>query len=125
MGEIRDAEHVRQAPTDGLPIRVVVQEHLDAAHEDPYFPDAGALGGGPDIPGEARHEPGTVVPLERDLLVVNDDRVHSAFSMARISSAAKCPLRAALSIVPGSPVSVQSPASTRPRMPVRFEGRSG
>ena len=40
-------------------------------------------------------------------------------------AAARWPLRAALSIVPGRPVSVQSPARTKPGSAVAFAGRGG
>ena len=41
------------------------------------------------------------------------------------ASAARWPLRTALSIVAGSPVSIQSPARNKPRTDVRVDGRGG
>ena len=62
----------------------------------------------PDVPHEPRDEPRPVPALERDLLIVNDDRIHE------IASCGRRPLSAAPSIVAGSPVSIQSPARHKP-----------
>src|SRR4029079_10561070 len=60
-------------------------------------------------------------PLERQLLEVDDDRVHEPMR----TSAARWPLHTAPSIVAGRPVSTQSPASRNRRTPVRVTGRAG
>ena len=58
-------------------------------------------------------EPRTVLSLERDLLIVDDDGVHRLRCRAAAAAAA-WPLTTALSIVAGSPVSIQSPARKKP-----------
>ncbi len=83
-------------------------------------------------------EPRPVVALERDLRVVDDDGLHevsgcgmaewpqvSRLSALSMALAAPWPLTTALSIVPGSPVSIQSPASHRPSTPVPVGGLAG
>src|SRR5215468_3345642 len=70
-------------------------------------------------------EPRSIAPLERELLVVDDDRVHQEWRAASARSAARCPLTTALSIVAGRPVSIQSPARNRPGTAVRVDGRGG
>ncbi len=77
------------------------------------------------VPRQPGDEPRAVVPLEGDLLIVDDDGFHvmcSPVRHARAASAARCPLMTALSIVPGRPVSIQSPASQSPATPVRGRG---
>ena len=74
------------------------------------------------IADEHLHEPRAVPSLERQFLVVDDDRVHE---LASAASPARWPLRTALSIVAGSPVSIQSPARNRPRTGVVVAGRRG
>ena len=74
----------------------------------------------PDRPHERVDEPRPVPALQRQLAVVDDDGGHRRLCDCRLhrlsasrqaaASAARWPLRTAPSIVPGRPVSVQSPA---------------
>src|SRR5262249_4254458 len=70
---------------------------------------------------EELDEPGPVPALERQLLVMNDDRGHRRMT----ASAARWPAMTALSMVAGRPVSIQSPARTNPLTPVSVFGRAG
>ncbi len=104
--EVRDAE---DAP-DARPGLVVAgrgaEVDLDAAHDGAHAGDVDPLQRDAEVAHQQLHEPGSIAPLEREFLVVNDYRLH----VGRAASAARWPLRTALSIVAGKPVSIQSPA---------------
>src|SRR3954451_18786649 len=87
---------------------------LDAPHDGADCGDVQTFQRRPQIAHQYLHEPGPVASFEGKFLVVNDYRTH----IGRAASAARWPLRTALSIVAGSPVSIQSPARKRPRIGV-------
>ena len=103
-----DPEYPPETILYGAPVRVRLELDLDPSHQDANFPHSEIRRRLAQIPHQPRDEVRTVVALERDLLVVDDDRSHR--EVPRIASAARCPLMTALSIVPGKPVSIQSPA---------------
>ena len=69
--EIRHAENLRDPVADAVPVRTFGEGQLDPPHEHAHFTDTGVLRRRPQIARKPRDEPGTVVPLERDLLIVN------------------------------------------------------
>ena len=82
------------------------------------------------VPQQGVDKPRPVSALERQLLVVDDDRCHRTISLAPAlwpasGCAASWPLTTPLSIVPGNPVSVQSPARKKPRTGVSAGGLGG
>src|SRR5205823_3059443 len=97
-----------------------LQIDLDSAHHRSHGSDAGTLQRILQIAHEQLNEPWTIASLERELLVVDDNRVHRL-----TRSAARWPLRTALSIVAGRPVSVQSPARKNLSSGVAAPGRGG
>src|SRR5439155_14733831 len=97
---------------------------------------------------EQLDEPRPVLSFQRKFFVVNNYRIHEFANWVIwklgnrdpvtplpttrslnypiwMALAAACPERTALSIVAGNPVSIQSPASSRPRTEVRVCGRGG
>src|SRR4029079_13110214 len=83
---------------------------------------------------QLRQKPGAVLPLERDFLVMDDERLaqgpvrnqvrHSSRYRAA-SPAAEWPLMTAPSMVAGRSLPIQSPARYSPGMAVRTGGRAG
>ena len=117
--EIGDAEHAAQAVGHRLPRIRATEDDLDAPHLRDHALHVQVARCRFDVPHQPRDEPGAVSPLQRNFLVMDDDRIHER------ASAARRPLMAAPSIVAGRPVSIQSPASTRPLTPVTVAGRFG
>ena len=75
-GEVGDAEHPAQALADGIPRGVRTGGHLDAAHDGPHAGAFEVAQRGAQVRHEPLDEPGAVLPLEGDLLIVDDDRFH-------------------------------------------------
>src|SRR5262249_7746877 len=140
--EIRDAEDAAQPVAHLVPRRVFPELELDASHDRTHGRHVQPCEHHFQIAHEQLNEPGTVLPLQRELFVMNDNRPHELgnrvigyrvlnYTITRLSnhptqrSPARCRDRTALSIVAGSPVSVQSPASSNPRTPVSAGGRAG
>ena len=142
--EVRDAEHPAK-PLGHLLVRWPL-----ARGRARCGPPARAPTGRPGrrwpggVSDELGDEPRPVLPLERDFLVVDDDGIiirHLSVAVVRALGKASdstptgppprervaraWPLTTAPSIVAGRPVSVQSPASKRPRTGVRVAGRGG
>src|SRR5262249_37709744 len=118
--EIGDAEYMSDAIANlvhrgcaatRITGRTRPQFDFDAPHQRAHGHHAKALQRNLQISNESLDEPRPVPSFERDLLVVNDDAVHDRLpSCASTASAAWWPLRTALSMVAGRPVSIQSPA---------------
>src|SRR5262249_28236933 len=119
--EVRNAEDSLQPVARFTARGVIVQLDFDAAHQRAHREDVQALERLLDVPDEHPDEPRAVAALWHQRLVVDDDRGHGW----RASAAARWPLRTALSIVAGRPVSIQSPARKKPRTPVSAAGRTG
>src|SRR5262249_21816696 len=111
--KVRDAEDLADPVADQLPLVAGAELDLDAAHDRSDRLDV-EIGERPlQMPRPQPDEPGTIASLQRELLVVNDDGIHDRGARLQPSvarSAARCPERTADSIVPGRPVSIQSPA---------------
>ena len=75
-GEVPGTEHLRQAIPHAGPVGAITEDDLDAPLEGAHLPDVEVRRRLPDVPDEPRHEPRPVLPLERDLRVVNDDGLH-------------------------------------------------
>ena len=82
-GEVGDSGQPRQAFTHPDPIvgRFVLE--LDPAHQRADLGNTEVDRRGPDVVDKTLDKPGPVPSLERDLLVVNDDRLHSSVDRTR------------------------------------------
>ena len=74
--EVRHAEDPAEALAHRGPFGRRAQAHLDPPHERAHVRDVQVRRRGAQAAREAVDEPGTVPPLERDLVVVDDDRFH-------------------------------------------------
>jgi hypothetical protein len=72
-GEVADAEDAAEALADRGPVGRRPEDDLDAPHQHADLPDVQIGHGLAQVPHESRDEPRAVLPLERDLLVVDDD----------------------------------------------------
>ncbi len=77
-GEVRDAEHARQPLAHVDPRSVPPELDLDAAHERANRRHVKAGERALQVPDEQLNEPRTIASLQRELFVVNDDRVHES-----------------------------------------------
>jgi hypothetical protein len=77
--EVADAEDPRQPLADRFPLGGRPENNLDSPHEHADALDVQVRRGLTDIPYEPRDEPRTVVPLEGDFLVMNDDGCHFGY----------------------------------------------
>src|SRR5581483_5303036 len=111
------------AVTRRLPAGCLLEVDLDPSHDRPNAAHRNPAQRPPQVAHQHLHEPRTVLPFERELLVMDDYRLHGWWSSA--ASAARCPLRTAASIVAGRPVPIQSPARNRPGTRVYTSGRGG
>src|SRR6476620_9929797 len=122
MRKIGDAKDTTYAVGDLRPRHVATKLDLDSPHDRSHGCDV-EIGERPaQIADQQLDEPGTVASLQRQLLVVDDDGIHF---IALAALAAQWPLRTALSIVAGNPVSTQSPARSNPLTAVVVAGRPG
>src|SRR5262249_37138734 len=119
--EVRDPENMPQTIAGARPRALVLELDLHTTHHGPDRSDRKTRQCRLDVADQQLDEPGPVFALQRKLLVVDDDGCHGCSA----ASAARWPLRTALSIVAGRPVSIQSPARTSPLTPVRTSGRGG
>src|SRR5262245_15100491 len=119
--KIGDAKHAPDSLFDVVPPRPIAEFDFNPAHHRSHADDVEPFERALQIADEHLDEPRAVSSLERQLLVVDDDRVHACDA----ASAARWPLRTALSIVAGRPVAIQSPARNNPRTGVSVSGRVG
>ena len=70
--EVGEAERAAQAVAHFGPVLVLAEDDLDAAHRRADLLDAEALEERTEIAEQAVEEPGTVLPLERDFLIVRE-----------------------------------------------------
>ena len=78
VGKVRDAEHAAQPLAHLFAGRVGPQLDLDPPHRRSYERDVQTGQRRLQIPHQQLNEPRPVLPLQRQLLVVNDDRVHQS-----------------------------------------------
>src|SRR5687768_10402560 len=118
------------------PLGLLSEHDLDSTHRHANRADVQIGKQRTQVAEQPMNEPGTVLSLERDFLVMRDDGKHMDDSVQglpyrpdpTISSAAfaaRCPETTALSIVAGSPVAIQSPARKKPATGVCVSGRAG
>jgi hypothetical protein len=77
-GEVGDAEHVPQPVSRALPGRTGAEHHLDATHDRPHLAHVEIRQRELHVIHQAADEPRTVLSLEGDLLIVDDNRTHEA-----------------------------------------------
>ena len=80
LGKIGDAEDAADPVAHFLPVRIGLEIDLDATHDRPYARHVQPPERGPKVPDQPLDEPGAVASLQRQLLVVNDDRGHRALA---------------------------------------------
>src|SRR4029453_6675001 len=97
---------------NGIAPGIGTEHDLDAPHQRAHALHVEVRRRAAQVAHETPEKPRTVLSLERELLIVDDDRIHRNQSSAAFAAA--CPLTTALSIVAGSPVSIQSPARKSP-----------
>ncbi len=86
--EIGDTERPPDAFAHVFARRIGTKHHLDATHQRPHGLDVQIGNGAAKIADEPRQEPRTVLSFERDLLIVDDDRVHGDSITTRLPA---CP----------------------------------
>ena len=74
VGVVGDPEGAPDPLAHHFPVRAGAELELDAAHQDPDGRHVQIGHGAPQVAHESRDEPGTVLSLEGQLLVVNDKR---------------------------------------------------
>jgi hypothetical protein len=75
-GVVRHAEHSSQAISHLIPLGCVAQHQFDPPHECPDPDHVEVRHRRADVRNESLDEPRAVSTLERDLLIVDDDRLH-------------------------------------------------
>ena len=81
-------ELVEMADQEGMDFYFVAEHHFDATHQRLDVADAEVGRRLSQVPHQPRHEPWTVVSLEGDLLVVDDERLHGLTVAVRLPDAA-------------------------------------
>ena len=82
VGKVRDAERPPHALARRLAAGAWTELNLDAPHQRAHGDDIEVRKRPPQIADKPAEEPRTVLPLERDLLVVDDDRIHQVAAAA-------------------------------------------
>src|SRR5688572_10755772 len=119
--DVGDPERAPNPVTNLVAGRARTEDDLDPPHERANRSDVEVRHRRTQVADKPAHEPRPVLPLQRDLLVMDDDRVHGLST----ASAAQWPLITAPSMVAGRPVSIQSPARSNPGTPILVSGRGG
>ena len=76
-GEVRDSEDTGNPFPHEVPFGRVVEDNFDPAHQRPDLAHADATRRRTQVVHEARDEPRPVLPLQRDFLIVDDERLHA------------------------------------------------